>query len=584
MAKIHIYFLGNEKILHLLLSSFFRLSLQKITDNYMSYRPKNIIYLLLCCTSMILSGCANMVTPTGGPKDVTPPKVVETLPENHSTNFNGRKIEITFDEYVTLENANQNVIISPPLAVKPDIKLSNKTVVIKFKEALLENTTYTIDFGKSIKDLHEGNEFKDYIYTFSTGEVLDTLSIAGSVVGANDKKAMADVFVTLYEGKRDSLFFLPTCAAPDRVTKTDKNGKFRFSGLAATDYLVFALKDVNSNLYYDLPNEEVAFLDSLVHPFDSTAITLYMFTEVDTTQVLLEKKLIEEGMLRFVFRHPAEDVVISTPEILPDTFNLISVASTERDTIWWYFSPHVKDSLWVQVKYDTLINDSTRYSLKYKETRQQRNAAPATLTVKDNLIIREGLLPGDPFILNFSEPVVNITMADSAVFKADTVVTYGPLQFEKDDEYGFRYRLICDSLLSDVKYSIEIPDSVFWGIRGRTHAAIKKEFHVLKEDEYGNIMITVAPPEGMPQVVVELCDANGKVIRSEIIKEQQKVEFRHLAPAKYKIRALLDKDANGKWSTGNYHKFFLPESYVHYKDELDVKAGWDIDLEEIWNL
>jgi len=567
--------------------------------------------------------------------------VVKAVPENHSINFSGKKIEITFDEYITLENANQNVMISPPLSEKPEIKLKNKTVVIKFKEDLAANTTYTINFGATIKDLHEGNQFKDYVYSFSTGDHIDTLAIAGKVLNASDKKPVDGVYVSLYAADRDNLDSLPMTTIPDYITKTDKEGKFSLNGLADKKYLVFALKDANANLYFDLPNEEVAFLDTLVQAsclkkptqlvVDSTSkdslamqmdtlvidtlanqvdtlakamdsvvfeaktttmynqkaldLTLYMFTEVDSTQVLLEKKLVEEGLLRFVFRHPAKEAVIMTPEILPDSFNLVTMHSAEYDTVWWYFTPNVKDSLWVQVKYDTIINDSTRFSLKFKESggNRKRKAEPKKLTVSDNLLNKTGLIPGQDFILKFSEPIINYQMHDSAVFKCDTMVSYDKLAFEPADEYGTKYRLTTP-FSADSSYSLEIPDSVFFGIRGRTNDVIKTTFHVLKEDEYGNIYITVIPPEGMKQVVVQLTNESGKVLKEQVITKKEEVVFEYLMPAKYKLRALLDADGNGKWSTGNYHRRTLPETILDYKDSLELKAGWDIDLEEVWNL
>ena len=126
---------------------------------------------------------------------------------------------------------------------------------------------------------------------------------------------------------------------------------------------------------------------------------------------------------------------------------------------------------------------------------------------------------------------------------------------------------------------------MFFGIRGRTNGPIKAEFHVLKDEEYGNIYITVAPPKGMKQVVVQLTDESGKkLLKQEAITQRQEVMFEHLPPAKYKVRALLDADGNGKWSTGNYHRRILPETIVDYKDPLEIKAGWDIDLEEAWRL
>ena len=616
------------------------------TKSYLCPVIQKVKYLFFCLalllTAFLAQRCANAVAPTGGPKDERPPKVVEAVPENRSTNFIGKKIEITFDEYITLENANQNVMISPPLSEKPDIKLKNKTVVIKFKETLAANTTYTINFGSSIKDLHEGNQFKDYVYSFSTGNVIDTLSIAGKVLNAEDKKPVDGVYVSLYAADRDNLDSLPMTTIPDYLTKTDKEGKFRLDGLADKKYLVFALKDANANLYFDLPNEEVAFLDTLVpasypwtapkpQPIDTTAIdstlsrndsvpvavtdslkeipldsslvmpkdtvpqrvfdqnalnlTLYMFTESDSTQVLLEKKLVEEGLLRFIFRHPAKEAVIMTHEMLPDSFNLVTMHSAEYDTVWWYFTPNVKDSLWVQVKYDTLINDSSRYSLKFKEPggNKRRKSEPKKLSVSNNLLGRGGLIAGEDLILKFSEPIVDYQMRDSAIFKCDTTVFYGKLDFEPVDEQGTKYRLTTP-FSADSSYSFEIPDSVFWGIRGRTNDAIKVDFHVLKDDEYGNIYITVVPPEGMKQVVVQLTNENGKVLKEQVVTKKEEVMFEYLMPAKYKLRALLDADGNGKWSTGNYHHRLLPETILEYKDALELKAGWDIDLEDIWDL
>ena len=601
---------------------------KKATKLYLCPVIRRLKHILITASLLLMAffaqQCANAVAPTGGPKDNTPPRVVEAVPVNQSINFSGKKIEITFDEYITLENANQNVLISPPLSEKPDIKLKNKTVVVKFKENLAPNTTYTINFGPSIKDLHEGNPFKDYVYSFSTGDHIDTLAIAGKVLKADDKKPAEEVYVGLYAADRDNLDSLPMSVAPNYITKTDKEGRFSLNGLADKKYLVFALKDVNANLYYDLPNEEVAYLDTLVQAsclqkpalpsvdstmrdslamdtvvkvidtvvfetktttmYDQNALnlTLYMFTEVDSTQVLLEKKLVEEGLLRFVFRHPAQNAAIMTPEMLPDSFNLVTRHSAAYDTVWWYFTPNVKDSLWVQVKYDTLINDSTRYSLKFKD-KKIRNKKPETLKVRNNLKGRDGLIPGEDLILTFSEPIVRYAMRDSSVFQCDTLIYYDTLAFEQVDDQGLKYRLT-NPISTDYRYGFEVPDSVFFGIRGRTNERIKTDFHVLNDDEYGNIYITVVPPKGMKQVIVQLTDESGNVLKEQLVSQKEEVMFDFLMPAKYKLRAILDADGNGKWSTGNYHRHTLPETILEYKDVLEIRAGWDIDLEDAWEL
>lgn len=536
-----------------------------------------IIILSSLLFTLLLQQCANMVTPSGGPKDTLPPVVTEAIPENHSVNFNSKKIEITFDEYITLENAKQQVLVSPPLNEKPDIKLVNKTVVIRFKEALKSNTTYTINFGDAIKDLHEGNAFKNYIYSFSTGEILDTLAISGQLLSANDKKPIEDALVTLYYGDSEGLDSLPLTSTPHFITKANKEGYFVFNGLPDKKFQVFAIKDVNANSYFDLPNEQVAFLDTLVTA-PASNLSLYMFTEEDTTQMLLEKKLVAEGQLRFVFRQPAQNVTIETPEILPDSFNIVKVHSANFDTINWYFTPNVKDSLWVQMKYDTIINDSTRYSLIFKNKKGKTEMLKASDNLANGCILPESMLT-----LSFTEPIIDFQLTDSVLFIAGTDTLTEKPEFEQVDEFGFLYSLK-NQLETDKEYSISIPDSTIFSIKGHANSAINLKFRQAKDEDFGNIFITVVPPEAVPQVVVQLLNAKGSVVDTQIVTEKKELEFWYLAPGKYKLKAILDTDANGKWSTGNYHRHFLPETIIEYKDELDLKAGWDIDLDNVWEI
>lgn len=540
----------------------------------MILRDRHIVFFALIA-ALLLSACANVVAPTGGAKDVTPPKVTEAVPANHSTDFNGKRIELTFDEYVTLNNANQNVIISPLLKEKPDIKLSGKTVIVKFKEDLQSSTTYTIDFGAAVKDLHEGNQLKDYVYSFSTGDHLDTLTLAGKVLNADDQKPAADLFVTLYAANNnpDSLFLLPCQQAPDFITKTDKDGNFTFHGLPEKSFLVFALNDMNANYYYDMPNETVAFLDTVVSTkFDSInttnqKLTLYAFKAIDTTQMLLEKKLIDEGLLRFVFRRPANNANIITTNVLNEDFQLIQIWSKDRDTLFWHFTPGVMDSLRVDIQYDT-IHESTVLSLKYKGTKPTRGKATKTLKVANNL--RNNLLmPGDDFQLRFTEPVINLRLPDS-------------VHFERVDEPGMVYRIT--PIGSDsVGYSLNLSDSVFFSVRGRTNDSISLKFRRAKETDLGNIFITVVPPENS-QVVVQLLNSKKAVLEQRIIDSTMRLEFRQLLPEKYQLKAIIDDDKNGRWSSGNFHKRFLPEKCLEYKDLLEVKSGWDIDLDASWEL
>ena len=545
--------------------------------------------------------CANIVSPTGGPKDIIPPVVLLATPENQSSNFNEKEIHLTFDEYVTLNNPNNNILISPPLEKNPDYKLNGKSLIIKFKETLKNETTYSINFGESIKDLHEGNIFKDYSYVFSTGENIDSLTLEGKLLQAIDHKPSADYFVMLYCDENDtiSLDSLPYLVKPYYITKSDKEGNFKFSGLKDSDYLIFALKDENSNLRFDLPNESIAFLDSLVKPIhnsqciihndsvkqeveETEPLVLYSFLEEDTVQKLLKKEIVEDGLLRFAFNRPAQNVKIEILESLPDTFNIYPTYSADYDTILWYYTPN-KDSLLFTINYDTLINDTTQISLKNRKANSRRGKQEnisKSLEIKTNINAGK-LTPEQYLILTFKEPVTDIMMRDTSWYIVDKDTIINDLHFTKIDSFGLKYKL--DKTLAPEKsYKIIIPDSVFYSFKGVTNDTTEFSFKVPEISQYGNIFVTVEVPENVPQIIVELLDDKDKFIVRQIISETQKIEFKYLSPKKYKLKAILDKDSNGKWTPGNYGKKLLPEPIYFHKDVFDVKANWDIDLEETW--
>ncbi|MCF8351302.1 MAG: Ig-like domain-containing protein, partial [Bacteroidales bacterium] len=293
-------------------------------------------YLLLAVSVFYLIGCANPVTPTGGPKDTDPPEVLASEPPNQSRNFSENRIEITFDEFVKLDQPNQNILISPPIEKNPDYRLRGKSLVTLFNEPLKDSTTYTIFFGNSIVDLTEGNPLKNYQFVFSTGEQIDSLSIRGQILDAFNLQPYKDVFVMLYVDNNDTIPYdsLPYYVKPYYVSKTNANGFFELNNLREMPYRIFALQDVNSNMIYDLPNEKIAFLDSLLVPEyykaaipdttkadtslndpesktsdsllpmypDNVLYELFMFDEIDSTQKLLEAELAKKRMIRFVFK------------------------------------------------------------------------------------------------------------------------------------------------------------------------------------------------------------------------------------------------------------------------------------------
>lgn len=224
---------------------------------------RNYLYILFWFVLplfILFGGCAQQGAPTGGPEDVTPPVVVKAEPLNYSANFEEKRIEITFDEYLDMGNFTQELVVSPPMKTQPEVRLRRKTLIIEFEEELKDDVTYTFNFGEGIKDLNERNVLLNYEYVFSTGPTVDSLSVKGTLKNAFDLTIPeSPIYMMLYTELADTM---PLKQIPYYVGRTDKEGNFAVNNLRKGEYKLFVLKDGNNNFLYDLPNEQVAFLDT----------------------------------------------------------------------------------------------------------------------------------------------------------------------------------------------------------------------------------------------------------------------------------------------------------------------------------
>jgi len=223
---------------------------------------KSLIFSGSLIIFYLLGGCAKMGMMSGGTKDTTPPAVVSSKPKNYSNNFNSQKIEIVFSEFIQLKNVNQELIISPPLPKKPTVRVKNKTLMIELNNELREKTTYTLNFGKAVADNNEGNPLTNFEFVFSTGEFLDSLSVQGILVSAFNLRPSKEPFIVgIYDQMEDSI---PLKSIPVYIGKTDDKGHFMINNIKEDTFKVFALKDLNNNLKFDLPTEEIAYSDTLL--------------------------------------------------------------------------------------------------------------------------------------------------------------------------------------------------------------------------------------------------------------------------------------------------------------------------------
>lgn len=241
-----------------------------------------IILLFLVCifllnADVMLSGCGQILAPTGGPRDSLPPKLLSADPANESVNFKGNRITLNFDEYVTLDQLRENLLVSPSPKSDPYIDSKLRSVIIRLRDTLESNTTYTINLGNSIHDLNEGNVLRNFSYTFSTGSTIDSLEFSGKVLIAETGVADSTILVMLYSKTEDSAVMK---FKPKYITRLSPDGSFTFHNLSAASYRVYALKDVDGSRTYNKPTELFAFADAPVEVnADTKPVTLYAYAE-----------------------------------------------------------------------------------------------------------------------------------------------------------------------------------------------------------------------------------------------------------------------------------------------------------------
>ena len=225
-------------------------------------------YSLLVCL-LLIAGCANRgIGPQGGPKDEKPPQVVKESPENGTLNYNGKRVDIVFNEYIQLDDVSKNVLISPPQQHPPEVKAVGKKIMLVFEEPLQDSTTYTIDFGNAIGDFHEKNVLKGYTLSFSTCDVIDSLEVNGYIVNAEDLNPVSGVIIGIHANLDDTAFSkIPFT----RVGKTDQNGHFYVKNIREADYRIYGLGDVSRDFIYQ-PGEGLAFTEDIIHPYCHTEL------------------------------------------------------------------------------------------------------------------------------------------------------------------------------------------------------------------------------------------------------------------------------------------------------------------------
>jgi hypothetical protein len=555
---------------------------------------------------VFLAACATVVPPAGGPIDNTPPVAEEFKPENYSMNFSKKKISIKFDEYVELKNLNKQLVVSPEMPEKPEIKIQGKKVLIRLPDSLSENTTYTIFFGNAIVNYKEGLPVSNFEYVFSTGNEVDSLMIEGYLVNAYDHKPVEGAFVMLYKEYDDSV---PYKKRPYYLTKVEANGHYVLNNIHEGTYKLFALNDMNSNYLFDQPIEEIAFVDSLVTPYidpyylkympkDSgraeTAeipqpLNLFMFTETEKEQMIVEKKLLSSTKFRLVFALPADSLQLKALDLKKDTVWHFDWISPYKDTlISWLTGVH-QDTLHIEVSDGGEVLDTLRFILhKPKKTfnqshRKKKKKVATTPKARKvpKLKYKTNARGGFPFYahikIDFDTPIEQWDPAKIKILRQrDTIIdTLNCKPYFIDPEY--KMHLVIPTKFGEYeRWGLFIPDSVFFDIYGHSHDTITNMFVTTEMRQYGSLKLTVDYHEDYP-LIIQLTDGKQHVLYQQKLPANGIINYPYLKAGDYYIKAIRDENDNGRWDTGNYLQKRQPEMTYFVEKKINIRTNWDVE-------
>ena len=340
-------------------------------------------FALLLFTLALVAACARMGNPDGGWYDETPPRVVGASPTEKATGVKTRKLHIRFNEFIKIENATENVVVSPPQLESPDIKAGGKSIDIELKDSLKANTTYTVDFSDAITDNNEGNPLGNYTYSFSTGEHIDTMEVSGWVLAAENLEPVKGILVGLYANLADSAFRTQPML---RVAKTDGRGHFVIRGIAPGKYRVYALQDVDGDYHLTQKGEEMAFNREIIVPSSKPDVrqdTLWRDSlRIDSISRVSYTHFLPDNIMLRAFTHVQTDRFFTKAErTLPECFSLVFTAGNNElpvlrglnfnnaERAFIVMPTAKKDTITYWIKDSALINqDTLRMQMQYWST------------------------------------------------------------------------------------------------------------------------------------------------------------------------------------------------------------------------
>lgn len=519
-----------------------------------------ILYPMLSLVGiMTWWACASPQPLKGGDPDTTPPALIEEASTpNRQTRFTEKEIVLTFDEWTVLKDINKQLIISPLMPGTPEIRQKGKSIIIELPDSLRENTTYSLQFGSAITDLNEGNILSNYSFVFSTGDVLDSISLSGYVEMGDVPKPAVGILILVHPADRDSNIFLHR---PDYVAKTDSSGHWRIDNMRVDHYEIYVLRDENLNYLYDPDTEWFGWKPEKVY--------------ADTSK--------ETGTIR-VFQQEKRDVIVNALHPQPGKLMLEWPGQGVYDSL--NFQPPLEIlSTWrmkdtVHILYDPTLSYVGQV-IWHGDTTQIRAATGSDpLQSKMKVAIENGRLhPQQILRLRSDIPMTNINPDRFAVTQDTIQETAFEIHTDSIDQKIIYMR---SAWKPGSRYRIEIWPGGLQDIWGRVNDTIRLSFVTLSSEDFGVLYLQVSQLDSTRQYLVDIVSTAG-IQESYTVRDtsQTLLVSGPLFPGKYTVEIVEDRNRNGRWDTGDYTSGRQPEWRQIYPLD-NLRADWDLEATVVW--
>ena len=557
---------------------------------------KRILFIpILIVVLIICNRCAQIGPLSGGAKDRTPPQLLSVLPKDTSTNVPIKNTTITFlfDEMIDVKSVQAALVINPYMDNKPTARASGKKMVLSFDDDLQPNTTYQIQFGKSVGDVHENNKYKNLTYIFSTGPVIDTNTVSGKATWATTLNPAKDVSIMLYTNLDDTA---ATRTKPTYVSKTDSVGKYSIGAIKPGTYQIVAVNDKNKNNAYD-GGEGLGFINQNLTITGNDSVDFTMSTPKSNKSYIKKKIQPFWGYNKYVLSDTMSDAYILLIEDSSKTQDRDADSDkltyeTRVDTLEVYYKDIYDDELKFVVKRNQIAFDTITLQVP-KKAKVDSLISKHSKKISVNPDKKSYGITNDDVFFNFSMPITNIDLENCFLIHNDSISEKPQFTIENKNETNnlvttylpiYQKRLL-NKLVENKNYTLMfLPNSLtnYWNKQNTD--TIKTTFKTYTNEDISTLKITLVLPDSVHHYILQLLNTTGNIITeySSGAKKENIITFYNLNAADYALRLIDDVDANKKFTPANFTTHTQPEKIYLYNKAVKVPAGWDIETD--WNI